>query len=285
MEQELRELSFGEILGKSFNLLFENFPRLFLTYLVVHIIYQFLFQIFLNPGFQSWGSDYDRLISIIIVAFISFVLNLLAAVMISRFSYNQYLGYHSNYKNVFGEAVKMSGQILKVTCIVITASIAVGALYITLRPYFDFSFEIKNVIIWIFILILIGILIGFSCIVPVLVFEKKTVIESFRRSWALTEGRRLKILGYFGISYVFILIFEFIGDTFGEFIYQTFGALPGSWAFLIFFSIVYSVFYPLLHNLMLLNYINMRIKKEGFAVEHLADQFDSENKESVKDDN
>jgi hypothetical protein len=119
-------------------------------------------------------------------------------------------------------------------------------------------FLIPGMIVWL----------GLFATPAVVVFEKLAAAESIGRSWALSKGMKLKVLGVMLIAYILVSAVQFAVD----FIAQIAGLNPimGSVAS----SVLVIFIYPLIGICTALLYYDARIRKEGFDLQVLASELE-----------
>lgn len=248
MKYELRALSFGETLGTAFNMYIDNFVVLFLLCMIVNIP-----SIFLNmnspvdtivtaESLVSWSISYVIYLVVVII------LSAIETGLIVNYIAHRYLGKETNIKEFLN---KTKSCFLPLIGLSLLASFCIG--------------------IGFMLLIIPGVIISLGLILStqVLVIEKKGIIESMLRSWDLTKGKRLRILGF--ILIILALNFS-LGIVLGLFI-AVFGLASARWMTTILAFFMSSLVSPFSACVIVLIYFNSRIEKEGFAIEHLADQF------------
>lgn len=255
MDLELRELSFGETIGKSFNLLINNFPKMFLTHLLSMLPYLGLtiFLVlqpnlpFLNVGFS---------LGILVMGLGIMAVYIIGAMMMVRFAADNYLGRKSDIHFSFEKSISRLGPFIGLMLL--------GGLIQGLASLF---FIIPGIIV----------AIGFSCIIPIFIFEDKKVTESLQRSFDLTKDNRMKIFGLFVVTAILICLGMITVSAMLILIMNIFGSQPVMFASMALFFIAMSAVVPMFYNLLVVNYFNLRIQKEGFNIEHLSWQFDMKN--------
>ncbi|MBN2535268.1 MAG: hypothetical protein JXB88_20480 [Spirochaetales bacterium] len=253
MKYELKALSFGETLDRAFNMYIDNFITLFLICMVIRIPFIFFTGNMTNQAIDAQFSEnyVPLIVSSMLMVIVSFVLSAIETGLIVNFIAHKYLGKEINTGDFFN---KIKSSLLPL----IGLSLLVGLC----------------VILGTIALVIPGIIISFGLILStqVLVIEKKGIIESMKRSWALTKGKKFKIFLMLLIVGIIIGILNQLSNYIMEILIKSIG-LGGVWigAFIsFFFSAVTS---PFQSCIIVLIYFNSRIENEGFALEHLADQF------------
>lgn len=267
MKYELRYLSFGETLGQTFNLYFDNFiPLIVISF--VSTLPGFVFAHFVK--FSEVGDPSLSQILALILFFVLFVgiYMLCSALMIELIS-KKYLKQHQGVGQYIGNVMPLIFPIIGLS---ILSVIIVGGPAVVL-----FSIAGPKAGVLLYIIPGIYLMIGVMLASQVLIVERKKVIESVKRSFFLTKSSKLEIFGFLIIIgllkrlvidklLVEGLIFRLIRGmeaTFGTKILVAQGV----------YYLVEILFNPITACLFILVYFNLRIEKEGFDLEHLVDQF------------
>lgn len=252
MKYELKKHSTRGLIGTGFNLLFDNFFILIILSLIAGI----------PAYFTLFGSNIPILNT---TGFFGFILLLIFSSVFTTVCTG--LTIEIVAKRYLGE---------RITFYEYTRS-----LYEIFFPLLLLSF-LKAVLtgIGFYLLLVPGILfsLGFSVAEHVLVIERKKVIESLKRSWNLTKGKKA---GIFGLDFLLFLILipvaiiviflsMFINNmTVDSQIIVT----QMSMQFLLL------LIRPFFACVFILLYFNLRIEKEGFNLEYLVKRFSSEYEE------
>lgn len=252
MNYELRQYSFGETIGKGFNLFFNNFVALVLAALICQLPVIVLAEVFglttlgQSPIVES-GVPWGVLGGSITVAFV----NIVSMAALSAFVY------HVVSRKVLGGEAPGGGNAL----IPIMAKVF---------PIILLSFLVGiYTVLWGFLFIIPGIVasLRYSMATAVLVVENTGVKEAIGRSKELTEGRKGRIFGWIFIT---SLIIACINQPFSGLavmvtkdirILTVAGYLVGACTA------------PIYSCILAVIYFNLRIEKEGFNIEHLTEQF------------
>ncbi len=115
---------------------------------------------------------------------------------------------------------------------------------------------------------------GWAVAVPVCVIERKSVFESFRRSWYLTSGHRLTIFGMVALAAVGLLIFLLIVLSLSSILANAAGGGAGPLILYIFQLIVEIATAVFSGSLMGAIYYELYVIKEGHAPGAQASVFD-----------
>ncbi|MGD8401199.1 MAG: hypothetical protein PVH64_09755 [Bacillota bacterium] len=249
MNYELRQYSFGETIGKAFNLYFNNFMILVLISLLCQMPVVFMFQfaglLNLSQGLQpDWPAFLIKmalfgLTGLVVWAFLTaIVINLVAKKFLEASS---------------GSIAHQTASGLSLILPVAGLSILVG-LFTWL---WTMLFVIPGIIAWL----------SYSVASAVLVIERQTIRQSIRRSKFLTKGKRW---GIFGLLIVMGIIISLINQSLVLLLHFC-NLSPGVLVYLD--HAVSALTGPIQACLMVVIYFNLRIEKEGFNIEHLARQF------------
>jgi len=246
MIYELKEYSFGETIGKGFNLYFNNFIQIFLISLLCRAPLILVMRYFnwLNPDQLAKSFNFARFGVVMPTSLIT--QSILSAWIIYLVS-KKFLEDSSIFSDQ--KAISFLPKLFPI----IGLSIVVGLL----------------TILGALALIIPGIIIalGYSVATNVLVIEGKTIGKSMKRSWELTKGDKGRIFGLLFVTCIivicirtplsFVLRFLLKDKELLTYLSMILSALTG----------------PIQSCILVVIYFNLRIKKEGFNIEHLAEQF------------
>ncbi|MGD2088098.1 MAG: hypothetical protein PVH61_18105 [Candidatus Aminicenantes bacterium] len=255
MKYELRSLSFGETLGQAFNLYFDNFVPLFLISLVSTL--PLIVFTFIRIESGVYYSQSNRLIAVLTFLIIFVVVNTLCTALTIELISKRYLKQHHSMGTYVRNVLPF---ILPIIGLSILELFIIGLGLV--------AFLIPGIYLFL----------GLSVAVQVLIVERKRVMESIRRSFVLTQGRKLEILGYILIV-LFVLKRILIDELLvPKVFYPLIGNMEAAYHTKLImanavFYLVQVLFNPISACLFILIYFNLRIKKEGFDLEHLVDQF------------
>lgn len=263
MQYEIRSYSIGESLGKAFSIYLDNFVPLVMIFLAANvpgIIQIFLLSMQADITIAVIGNVPITLFSSLLTfasLAISYACMGVAILLISQ----RYLGKKVNFGELFSNMSSLIFPLLGLSII--------STLYIAL----GFILLIVPGIIW---------AMGICLSSYVLVIEKKSIFQSMERSKELMKGYKWKIFGWFLvygiiISLVTYGISQIVGTTVGSTLQAAGTLVPMAQILLTLFSAIFSG--PFLSCFMVLIYFNIRIDKEGFALEHLAEQFETADQE------
>lgn len=247
MIYELKEYSFGETIGKGFNLYFNNFIQIFLISILCQIPLMLImrFNNWLNPARLAIGSY--NFIQIGMLALVNITIQSILAACVIYLISKKFLDDSSTPLN------QKSVSIMRLIIPVAGLSIVVGFL----------------TILGLLALVFPGIIIalGYSVAANVLVVEGKDIRKSMRRSWDLTKGQKGQILGLFIVAGIITACIQ------QPLLYVLKLLLKNSeWApYLQLF--ISALIEPINACILVVIYFNLRIKKEGFNIEHLTRQF------------
>jgi hypothetical protein len=246
MVYELREHSFGETIGKGFNLYFNNFIQIFIISLLCQMPL-FLFMNYsgiFNPEEISFTFSTARYLT---VYFTNIITKLILSAWITYFVSQRFLEDSSIDSN------PRSGGLALLLIKSIALSVVVG--FITILGCV--ALVIPGIII----------AIGFSIAINVLAVEGTSIWQSMKRSWNLTRGDRGHIFGLLFVAGIIVGIFVFAFELLIQFVImdiQWKGYLN---------TMLSALTEPIHSCITVVIYFNMRIKKEGFNIEHLTKQF------------
>ncbi len=285
MKYELRNYSFGETLGKGFNLYFDNLLFLMAVSLVLYAPSIFFLKEmsvmvaqFQDPEFVSQNIIRDS--SNIMTYLKPLLLNLAYYTLIAGVSYiivmalivnvvsKKYLGGQLSLKDHF---TGISRKLLPLLGLIILfyllgfvgMGIPVGLLVLV---GVDIYIAILISTLLLFVPLIIFML-GYSLSFNVLIIEGTSIINSMKRSWALTKGKKWYILGI-------LFLLGLIVSVASQIIVVIVSAITMDIEIAMIVSIIASILTnPISICMLVVVYFNVRVEKEGFNVEHLAEQF------------
>lgn len=244
MVYELREYSFGETIGKGFNLYFNNILLIFIISLLCQIPLLLLME-YTNIFDPEEIKISANLIQRIIVYFTNLLTQVILSVWITYFVSKKFLDdLIPNPKSV-----KIIPLFIKAILLSIVVALAT--------------------ILGFFALIIPGVIItlGYTVATNVLVIEGKSVWQSMKRSWHLTKGERGQIFGLVFVTGLIVGCITIPLATVMVFLIKD----PKLSAYLS--RMISALVEPINSCITVVIYFNLRIKKEGFNIEHLTGQF------------
>ncbi|HEX3047169.1 MAG TPA: hypothetical protein VHY08_20615 [Bacillota bacterium] len=246
MNYELRQYSFGETIGKGFNLYFNNFISIVLVSILCQIPVAILMAGMSSDLSQGTiGASY----------FINFGLFFFTSIIVSAFL-SAYIIHVVSKRFLETNPTNqdtISRSILPYVFPIIGLSIVVG-LVTMLGAIF---------------LIIPGIIIalGYSLATEVMVIEQQKIGESMKRSWSLTKGKK-------GHIFLICLVSGIITVCIDQPLTWMLGLLKMDPQLTIYLTyLVSAITAPFSACILVVVYFNIRIEKEGFNIEHLAQQF------------
>jgi hypothetical protein len=278
-ETELRPLTAGELLDHSFGL----FRRLFVPLVVIQVVCSGL-PFLLNVYGAARGGT--RLGFTFIVYFIAFVLGALASAATAYLISESYLGRDLAPGAALRRAVPRMGSVmalslgmgLVVMLAALPAMIAMlgGGVFagLALQEGGDASRAGAGAMLMLaglgLLVLPIIVFSGISVATPALVLEDIGAGKAMTRSWGLTKGFRLRIVGLLFVVLIVLMIpFLAIAGVGGMF--QSAQPSTGTIVLITVASgLVSLVVGPLLYCVLTLVYYDLRVRKEAFDLEMLA---------------
>lgn len=274
----LRPLALGEILDHAFGL----FRQLFVPLVVVQVITSSL-PLLLNLYAAASGST--STLGSLGTYLVAFVLGSLASAATAYIISENYLGRPLGAGDALRRAVPRIGDVmllsLGVGFLVVIAAlpsllvIGAGSAFAVLGGQSGGAGTGGGVL-----LVLVGLALlaipfavfsGLSIATPALVLEDIRAGRAMSRSWQLTKGFRLRIVGLLFVVMVIVLIPMFalgiIGGMFGSGESRTTTIL-----FTAIIGVVSLIITPLLYCVLTLLYYDLRVRKEGYDLEVLASE-------------
>ncbi|HEO65004.1 MAG TPA: hypothetical protein ENI73_03940 [Spirochaetes bacterium] len=238
MKYELKNYSFGQTIGKGLNLYFDNFLYVVGISLILYL--PALYLGFFAPSPETEDLNVTGLYGLLYFMIIGFFLSAFIIHIVSK----KYLGKTLSTSDYIGASLPLLISIFLLSLL-----------------------ETGLILLGFILLIVPGLIlaVGFSVSVNALVVERLSPVQSLRRSWRLTRGKRWPILGLmvlYGVTnllvtYSIILLIANIYPNIYDITGYILSALSG----------------PIGSCIFVVVYFNLRVEKEGFNVEHLAEQF------------
>ncbi len=252
MSYELKEYSFEETIGKSFNLYFSNFIILFICSFIINIPSSYISEVLIVDG-----SSFDNLYN-----FRNFAINHLSDIITTQiltgFSVivvtKQFFNENPSITDYLSSFIKILLPILGLS-ILYTIAVTIGLLLLVI-PGIILSF-------------------GLSVVNSVLVVEGSGGIAALKRSWDLTTGYKGIIFRLTLVINISLRIFVAIFFVLLEFL-----SLSEN-LYLLLYHLIISLITPISACLLVVVYFNLKIKKEGFDLEHLVGQFGNSKDETA----
>jgi hypothetical protein len=251
MKYELRRLSFGETLGQAFNLYFDNFVPLFMISFVCSLPTILLIH---TTGISTAGEGavnplLNRLILVLLILSMTTLCTALTIELISKRYLKQHQGIGQYIQNVLPFIFPVIGLTLLQGLIIGLGFLA----FLIPGIYFALALSVA---------------------VQALIVERKGVMESIRRSFFLTKGKKLEILGFGLILFLINYIVKELMDVYLDVIIRMDAIVQTK--IILYYSAAHLadiLITPIGSCVFILVYFNLKIEKEGFDLEHLVDQF------------
>jgi hypothetical protein len=266
MKYELKALSFGDTVGRAFSIYIDNFIQVFIISLISQVP-NLLFLVLIGL-FNSLLSNEPVLfyfLFILLYFVLIIITNSLHTGFIIEPISSRYMGEKRKFKDYIKRTLRF---IFPLFGLFIVMGLMIGGAYL----------------LFIFPAIYVGL--GLSFAAQVLVIEKKGIFKSIGRSFKLAKGRRFLLFGYWLLTYAMVVIL-YAGVTSLSFFLMR--IIVGSIYIGIIISIMTyicnSLIWPFPSCVFILVYYNIRIKDEGFALEHLVENFTREGDEAPEGEN
>jgi len=234
MHYELKERSFFGTIGQGFNLYFNNFIFLFFTSLFITIPLTYM------DYFHIGDNEYSSLVINLLDLIIGILLSGLFVNVISK----KYLEQSLHLSDFTTNIAKLFFPLFALSII---EGLGIGfGMILLLIPGLMLT-------------------VGWAIATQVLVVEKTSITESLSRSWELTHGYKWNIFGLLVIvGLIQIIVYYCIIYLFTEFSLET---------SLIANHILTALIQPIEACVLIVLFFNLKIKKEGYSIEHLIKQF------------
>lgn len=249
---ELRPLSTGEILDSAFGLYRKHFATLAVIVLVVGAVPTIL-QLYL----QASGGWLVRPVMGLATTLLNIVLSAIGTAAAVFVVSDSYLGRKVDAWGSLSRAVPYIAQLI-VLSILTSLVIGIGFLLFII-PGFIFAS---------------GLMVATQALV---LEEDPSPIAAMGRSWHLTKGFRLKVFGLLAVTFIVIAIPSFAGGIVAAVLAPGFDTITGaadapfSWyVAIVLGSVVQMFLYPVMYSVLTVTYYDLRVRKEGFDLELLA---------------
>lgn len=247
MKYELKVYSLGQTIGQGFNLYFDNFIFLFVVSLITNLPIIFLTFIMQKLVLAADSSSQAMVLGVTVVTvLLSMIIGVFISGIIIQVISKKYLNEKVSSQDYLKKIIPLVFPLIGLAFL---QSIGVAAGFI--------------------LLIVPGILLtlGWAVATQVLVVEKASIVKSLGRSWKLTKGKKGHILGLMLLTVIILFILQVILGTAITLIEIN------PIITVIANNIAGIVVNPLMSCILVVLYFNLRVEKEGFNIEHLADQF------------
>jgi hypothetical protein len=248
MKYEIRKLSFGETLNQAFKLYYDNFGPLFLLALISSIP-AVLFPLPTVPLETAGPAEQQAFIyDTFLLGIVFIVVNTIATALMIEYISKRYLNIEQSMSQYLKNVIPFFVPVIGLSVIEgLLVGIGFLAFFIP-GVYFLLALRLSS---------------------QVLIIERKKVFESIKRSFALTQGYILEILGYLLALFMITVGVLVIGDLFtGLFVEMQ---LPTQ-GIRLFNHVLQVLITPVGACLFILVYFNIRIEREGFHLGLLAGQ-------------
>jgi hypothetical protein len=236
----LKEQSFGEIIRNTFQLYFRNFFRIVSAYFLLIFPFQILFNIGTHGKIPALA-----IIGGLLVMVASFFGMAVVTLLVSDICLGNKPSLRRYFKRAFGTILwKLLGTNLLQTLILMIGFI------LLIVPGIIFT-------IW------------FMFAVSIVILEEQWAMNALKRSKSLGKGYYLR---NFGILLVLLIISIIIGALLGGTIGAVILATIGEGAFAIFLDLIQTIFTPLGVCAVVLMYYDLRVRKEAYNNEVLAEE-------------
>ncbi len=300
LSDNLRPLSIAELFDRSFRLYRNNFAP-FLGIIVLTQIPLYLFQIVLtaltgstadlNEAIFADSLEGTAVAAGITAAIIGFIFTQIGTATLTKAASDSYLGRTIQFRDAFQ---RIGGTWFTLIFANIVAGLVVAGLALPLFCAFSLFISPVNATGFLVPTAIIGFL-GFlivaaignmliSLVAPVVVLEKKGVLDSVKRAWALAKLRFWWVFGYLLLlgllsllviegpaTLLLVLIETVLGDT--NIILQTIVQQSAN-------LVLTAVFLPIRLAAITLMYFDLRVRFEGFDLMVLASAADEFTKEA-----
>lgn len=246
---ELRPLSTGEILDNAFGLYRRHFAPLVVIVLVVSAV-----PTILELYVQASGGFFVRPVLWMLIGLLNIVLSAIGTAAAVFIVSDSYLGRPVDPWDALSRAVPYIARIV-VLSILTTLVVGLGFMF----------FLVPGVIF------LSALVISTQALV---LEENRSPIEAMGRSWQLTKGFRWKVLALVVVTAIIVFIPSIALVSVASFLATGPAVLTDlsiGWSLaLVLGAVVQLLLYPLMYSVLTVLYYDLRVRKEGFDLEVLA---------------
>ncbi len=240
MNYQVRLLSFGEVWGEAFNLYMDNFFPLSIIAALSYIPYFFI----TFPANAQDPQPSDMLYFLIFIA-LSMMLSSLSSALMLEYVSKRYLGKSQTLSDYLNSVLPIIFPIMGLS-LLIAMIVGIGMVALIVPGVFC--------------------ALALSIAVEILIVERKGVMHAIARSFHLTKGEK-------GEIFMFTLLIMVLTFAFQQLLTMIFKALNVAQLEQLVLMISQILLAPLGASIFILVYFNIRIKKEGFHLEHMVEQF------------
>ncbi|MCP4136816.1 MAG: hypothetical protein GY754_37950 [bacterium] len=262
MKFELKEYSLWGTIGRGINMYFVNLPFLFLVGIIANMpgtLYLYFKPVLMTTPFITENNFYIPFIFLVILSG-GFASGIIIHVLI-----NKYLNTDPSAPYYTGTVPSLILPLFGLAFVISLGLSAVPA------AGFMTVFTEDNFIL--FITPSLFLFICFCVSFNVLVIERKGIFKSLLRSLTLTRRRRWKAFWLFVFVFFTCLGFYLLLIIPFSFIIGIAGMIEDQLVWDVFPLIAYAILSPIFTCVSIVFYLNMKIEKEGFNIEYLADHF------------
>ena len=246
---ELRPLSTGEILDNAFGLYRRHFAPLVVIVLVVSAV-----PTILELYVQASGGFFARPVLGMLTGLLNIVLSAIGTAAAVFIVSDSYLGRPVDAWDALSRAVPYIGRVVMLS-ILTTLVVGVG-----------------------FILLLVPGVIFLSALMvstqALVLEENRSATDAMGRSWQLTKGFRWKVLALVVVTAIIVAIPSMAGGISAAFLASgpaVLTDLPIGWYLaMVLGAVIQLLLYPLMYSVLTVLYYDLRVRKEGFDLEVLA---------------
>lgn len=246
---ELRPLSTGEILDNAFGLYRRHFAPLVVIVLVVSAV-----PTILELYVQASGGFLARPVLGMLTGLLNIVLSAIGTAAAVFIVSDSYLGRPVDAWDALSRAVPYIARVV-VLSILTTLVVGLGFMF----------FLVPGVIF------LSALVVSTQALV---LEENRSPTEAMGRSWQLTKGSRWKVLALVVVTAIIVAIPSMAGGIAAAFLVTgpaVLTDLPMGWYLaMVIGAVVQLLLYPLMYSVLTVLYYDLRVRKEGFDLEVLA---------------
>lgn len=273
MKYELQDHSFGQTLGKTFNIYLENFLPLVLIALVVQTPSIYIQYMELSSPTQNTTLLY-KVIGNLSTIIAGSILSAFAILYLSKKLLGENVTIASTLSHMMAYLLPVLGLLLLIGLMAVITPLLLFLLIFISGGGITSSKTIIMVVLFLSLIPGIYLILGYYVAVPILVLEKQGMISSLKRSWYLTDKFKLQI---FALLFVMSILQIIIIAPLTAAVSSLFNPSTDSLIYSVILYFISAIISPLSSCLTILVYYNLKVRKEGFNIEHLSSHFDEAN--------
>ncbi|MCZ6859133.1 MAG: hypothetical protein O7I42_02430 [Alphaproteobacteria bacterium] len=258
----------GSVLGRGFRILFRNFITFGLVALIVLMPYVLVLST-ISELFTANFSSTSVVILASVILLLPILLAYLATAAIAHGAFEALRGQRPSIARCLLRGFSLSVPVFGVAIVTVLALVLSMVPSALAAIYLKGGFAVLMFLVLLFPLFLVITVLWVA--VPVVVIERRGILHGLSRSIALTKGNRWRAFGIIMILWLINWVTNLVG---GLLLLPFTFAGGGSVAGLIMTGVLVSIYLALNAVMSTVGYHDLRVAKEGFAIDDIAAVFD-----------